>query len=121
MFMYYQNTLKILSLQYVVMFAVYVAVSHNKVLSALKDIWAHVGSVADWGRGKKRELGCNNPHVDHEAFCRGIEALMSHTAQPCPLGARNPVKRSVNVCAQDSVGHLPYSKVDLRRRAVSSI
>ena len=60
---------------------IYVAVSYNKVLSGLKDIWAHVGSVADWGRGKKPELGCNNPHVDHEAFCWSIEVLMGHTAQ----------------------------------------
>ncbi|KIK04756.1 hypothetical protein K443DRAFT_645538, partial [Laccaria amethystina LaAM-08-1] len=32
----------------------------------------------------------------------------------CPVGARNPVLRSVNVSAQDSVAHLPYSKTSSR-------
>ena len=42
---------------------IYVAVSYKNVLSALEDIWlAHVGSVADGGEGKKRELGCNGRH-----------------------------------------------------------
>ena len=40
---------------------------------------------------------------------------------PVPLGARNLVQRSVNLSAQDSVGRLPYSKDELRRRAVWSI
>jgi len=66
---------------------IYVAVSYNKVLSALKDIWAHVGSVADGGGGKKRELGCNNPHVDHEAsfaFCQGIVSEISQAPDKAP-------------------------------------
>ena len=42
---------------------IHVAVSYNNVLSALEGIWlAHVGSVGDGGKGKKRELGCNSRH-----------------------------------------------------------
>ena len=39
------------------------AALYNDVLGTLEDMFsAHVGSVADGGEGKKRELGCNKPY-----------------------------------------------------------
>ena len=47
-------------------------------MGTLEDILlAHISSVADGGKGKKRELGCRT-FYDHKgsfAFCRGFQAL----------------------------------------------
>jgi len=54
----------------------------------------------------------------HSHFA-GTSTHSHSTAQhsvTCPVGARNLVEGSVSVSAEDSMGHLPYSKDELRRR-----
>jgi hypothetical protein len=99
---------------------IYVAVSYNNVLSALKDIrLAHVRSVTDGGEGKKRSLG-HHTFYDHEAsfaFCRGILALTPHSSTFCHLscGRSEPgSEKGKRFCVRLN-GPLLYAKDEMRR------
>ena len=85
--------------------------------------FSHVGSVADGGEGKKRELGRGTFH-DHEAsfaFCRGIQTLTPHSSTFCHLscGRSEPgSERRKRSCARPSRPPTYHTKDELRLNCV---